>query len=611
MTKLSALTLALLGTSTLALLGCSTTNDIDSKPISLQILYTNDHHSYLEGQSYSLTLDYDHTHAGAEEVQLNLGGFSRIASAIDEYRDEDTLVLNNGELNGTLYFSLFHGEPDFKVFNYLGLDAYQLGNHEFDEGDAHLAQLMKTATFPIITSNIHPTKKSALYGAGIKPYIIKEVDGEKVAVLGVLKVEKTKESSMISDDVEFSDEIETTRQYVTKLAEQGVNKIILLSHLGYDFDKLLASQVDGVDIILGGDTHNILDSTGELASMGLSVDGDGPTVVDSPSGKPVYIMQAWEYAKGIGRMQISFDQEGYVSDINSKLELLVGKPYQVRNGKGELVPATEEQEEAISDVISHMDSIREIEKNDAVEAIIQPYKERILSYRTEDLGMVSTTMSFTRFPTNFAAGETPTGSYAAQIVTDAQMAYVPQADVAIQNAGGVRAEFTEGTFSVGDAYSIQPFSNTIVTVKMSGEQVVKVLNEALSYAQGVSGSTGAFPYASHLRYNVTFGAPEQQGITGVEVKDRDTGTWSDIDLDKIYLVATNSFTATGKDGYTTFSDVIKADPSVYRNTNVAYTIPLIEYFRDELKDNTLPALNPEDYSIKSVTGNQDNVSSMN
>lgn len=123
----------------LLLAGCGSDSDNDNpapeaKPLRLQVLHTNDHHSYFEGQSYDLSLDYDPTLTGAETVRVDLGGFPRIATAIDEYRDDHTLVLNSGELNGTLYFSLFKGEVDFKVFNAIGLDAYELGNHEFDEG---------------------------------------------------------------------------------------------------------------------------------------------------------------------------------------------------------------------------------------------------------------------------------------------------------------------------------------------------------------------------------------------------------------------------------------------------------------------------------------------
>ena len=341
----------------------SPSQDESYKAVDITILHTNDHHSYLEGQTYDLKIDHDESAEGVEDIRLNLGGFSRIASAISEYRDTNTLVINSGELNGTLYFSLYKGEVDVKVFNYLNLDAYQLGNHEFDEGEARLAELIEMANFPIISGNVHPTADSPLYNSDIKPYVIKEIDDEKVAILGVLKVEKTRESSLVTNAVEFTDEITSVKAHVADLTEQGVNKIILLSHLGYDFDQVLATQVTGIDIIVGGDTHNALDSTGELAKLGVNVTGEYPSVVNNPNNEPVYIVQAWEYAKGLGKLNVSFDADGKVTEIGGHLELLVGQPYQVKNESGSWVDASVAKIADISKAISNVSSIREIEED--------------------------------------------------------------------------------------------------------------------------------------------------------------------------------------------------------------------------------------------------------
>lgn len=575
--------------------------EVSPKALDISILHTNDHHSYLEGQTYDLKLDHDVNVDGAEDVRLNLGGFSRIASAISEYRDTHTLVLNSGELNGTLYFSLYKGEVDIKVFNYLDLDAYQLGNHEFDEGEGRLAELIEMANFPVLSGNVKPTSASPLFNSRIEPYVIKDIDGEKVAILGVLKVEKTRESSLVTDAVEFIDEIESVKTYVAELSAQGVNKIILLSHLGYDFDQVLAAQATGVDVIVGGDTHNALDSTGELAELGVNVTGEYPTVVNNPDNEPVYIVQAWEYAKGLGRLNISFDAEGKVSKIGGNLELLVGQPYQVKNEAGTWVDADPQKIADISSAINQIKSIREIAEDTAVNDIIAPYKESLEAYKQVELGSVTQTMPFTRIPTDFIVGQQPSGSYAAQVVADAFLTYLPKADVAIQNAGGVRSEFTSGVFTVADAYTILPFSNTVVTIDMTGAQIIKVLNEGLSYAQGISGSTGSFPYSSHLRYDVFLGAAEQQGIRNVEIKDRATHQWSDIEINAVYSVATNSFTALGKDGYLTFADVRAANPAAFEESDVVYVVPLIEFFRDELENNVLPVLDTGEYCLKSVT----------
>lgn len=575
------------------LLAVASEAQAQEQAFTLKILHTNDHHSHLDGSAQDLVI-------GDETVRLEMGGFSRLAALIETLRDANTLVLNSGELNGTLYFSLFKGEPDFKLFNALGLDAYQIGNHEFDEGEEVLRTLIDMAEFPVLAANVHPTEASPLHGADILPYIVKEIDGERIAVLGVLKVEKTVESSLVTDAVAFSDEVETVRETVGELEGQGIDKIVVLSHLGYDVDKDLATEVAGIDVIVGGDTHDLLDSTGELTGMGLAVDGAYPTIVDGPDGQPVHIVQAWEMAHGLGILDVTFDADGTVVKAEGNILLPVDRPFQRLNANEEFEDLTAEQE---ADLVAAIESAKTLtlqEPDAEVAAILEPYARQLEAFRGETLGTVAETMPFERIPTAFSAGETPTGSHAAHIVADSFLAYLPYADLAIQNAGGVRTEFLSGPFTVADAYTMLPFSNTVATLTLTGEEVVAVLEDATDYALN-SGSTGAFPYASHLRFDVDKGAAKGNRIQNVEVKDRQTGTWSPIDPAATYRVATNSFTALGKDGYDTFAAVVAADPSALEDSSVAYAVPLVEYFQDHLDNARLAPLAAEDYSLKSVT----------
>src|SRR5690606_8507516 len=119
------------------------------------------------------------------------------------------------------------------------------------------------------------------------------------------------------------------RENIAALEEQGINKIIVLSHLGFDFDQQVAAEVEGIDIIIGGDTHELLDSTGELAGLGLEVDGEYPTVVQSPDGRPVYIAQAWEMAHGMGVLDVQFDAEGQVVSAEGNIILPIEGPFRV------------------------------------------------------------------------------------------------------------------------------------------------------------------------------------------------------------------------------------------------------------------------------------------
>ncbi|WP_339158574.1 5'-nucleotidase C-terminal domain-containing protein [Paenibacillus sp. FSL W8-0186] len=570
-----------------------------AEPFQLTILHLNDHHSHLESQTIDLSLNYDDTSEG-EKVRLQLGGMSYISSLINDNKNDHTLYLQSGELNGTLYYSLYQGEADIKVLNALQPDVYMVGNHEFDEGDQHLADLYDMAAFPILSGNIKPTVKSPLYGKLDKPYMIKDVKGEKIAIIGVVKIEKTKESSLVSEDVDFINEIEFVKSMVEEVQEQNINKIIVLSHLGYDFDQVLAAETKDIDLIIGGDTHNLLDSSGEMRALGLPVSGEYPTVVKNAEGKDTYIVQAWEYAKVMGKIDLTFDEQGDIISAAGNPIAPVGGSYQV-NIDNKWVDADETALDKIKRTIAASHVLVEGSTDPVVEGIINPYREAIETQMKSVIGSVQDTLSNDRVPKPFIDVKDANGSFAAQVVADSFLYSIPHADLAIQNAGGVRESFLQGEITMADAYTMLPFSNTVTTLKVTGQEIIDVLDEAIRYSQGITQSTGAFPYASHLRYDVYLNASDDvKSVYNVEVKDRETGVWSPIDMDKTYVVVTNSFTALGKDGYVTFEKAIERDPSVKEETHLQYAVPLVELFTKHLNGGELVKPNADSYSIKSV-----------
>lgn len=576
---------------------------------TLRILHTNDHHSHLDGASFDLTL-------GGERTRLTLGGFSRIVSIIDEERTPNAIVLNSGELNGTLYFSVYKGEPDFLVFNALGLDAYALGNHEFDEGDERLAELIELADFPIVSSNALPEPASPLWRVRdqILPYVIREVEGERIGIIGILKVEKTKNSSLVSDDVAFTPEIETAARMVAELEAQGVDKIVLLSHVGYFNDLAIALAVPGIDVIVGGDSHSLLGDAAELGEIGLAPivsnqtgpfadsSHDGveafdlgayPTVVRGPTGDPVLVVTAWEYARALGILDVTFDVDGLVTGFEGSIVLPVEGPFSQLNAENQMVAVDAEAEAAILAAVEASPLLRLTSPDASVEALLEPYREGIEAIKVEPIGAVEVTLDNTRIPEPFAAGETPTGSYAAFVVSQAFRETNPAIDVAIQNSGGVRTPFLSGPFTVGDAIAALPFSNTIVMLEMSGASIVTVLNQAAHYALH-TGSTGAFPYAAGLRYDVDLQGAEDAVILNVEVQERATGVWGPIDLERVYTVATNSFTALGRDNYLEFAAVREANPAGFEDTFINYFLPLKQYI-ERLPGGVLPPVDVSAY----------------
>jgi 5'-nucleotidase len=154
----------------------------------------------------------------------------------------------------------------------------------------------------------------------------------------------------------------------------------------------------------------------------------------------------------------------------------------------------------------------------------------------------------------------------------------PTADFAIQNSGGCRESIQEGDFTFGGAYSVLPFSNTLVTLVMTGDQIRRVIEDAFNFFLEGGGGSGSFPVAAGLRWEVDYNQAFGERVTNLEMNIRlEEGVWTLLDMDASYTVVTQNFIATPRDGYFTFGEVDKTDPDVYVNLFIEYAQSLINF----------------------------------
>jgi 5'-nucleotidase len=219
----------------------------------LTVLHTNDTHSQIEplpndGRAYA-----------------GMGGMARRATLIKEIRaqEENVLLLDAGDMfQGTPYFNYFGGEPEFKLMSAMGYDAATLGNHDFDNGIAGLDRMLPNAKFSILNAN-YDFSRNALKGK-FKANQVFEKGGIKIGVFGL----GIKLAGLVPDTLfqgtKYADPIAVAKEQVADLKKQGAQLIICLSHLGYEAandapsDLMLATQVSGIDLIIGGHTHTFL-----------------------------------------------------------------------------------------------------------------------------------------------------------------------------------------------------------------------------------------------------------------------------------------------------------------------------------------------------------------
>jgi 5'-nucleotidase len=481
----------------------------DDGAFTLTILHTNDTHAHIEQYDGATTA----CDAEAEAAGECIGGVARRATEISRLRGAEngpnTILLDAGDqFQGTLFFTEYKGAEAAQFMNALGYQAMAVGNHEFDNGPRDLASFIGAVDFPVLGANIDAANQADLAGK-IQPYTILDVNGEQVGVIG-LTTQETPINSSPGPDVTFGGYVETLEPLVAELTEQGVNKIVVLSHIGYADDQALAAAVDGVDVIVGGHSHTLLSNTDEEAS------GPYPTVVDAPNGEPVLIVQAEAYGKYLGQLDVTFDADGVA---------------QAWEGAPILLDAAIEQDPQI---------LAQVEE---LAGPVQAMREQVIGSTTTDLDGERAACRF---------GECTMGNVVADAIRDAVANEGVQ--IVITNGGGIRSSLAAGDVTLGGVLEVLPFNNTVATFGLKGADVLAALENGVSRAENPDNEgTGRFPQVAGLRFTWDGSQPVGERIVAAEVENSD-GTFGPIDPAATYQVASNNFNRTGGDGYTMFAE---------------------------------------------------------
>lgn len=593
--------------STLLLTGCG--GDSNSTPetpsgMSLSILHINDHHSNLDETKTKLTLN-------GEEIEMVTGGFPRVVSAMKALEQTTTsanvLKLHAGDaITGTLFYTLFNGKADADLMNEVCFDAFALGNHEFDSGDEGLKTFLDylnagncATPTTVLAANIKPKVGTPLAPNNvddyIQPYLIKSYGSEKVGIIGINIKSKTQLSSSPADTTVFSDELTTAQATIDILKGMNINKIVLLTHYQYDNDKTLASQLEGVDVIIGGDSHTLL---GDFSAYGLNSAGDYPTQVTDKNGKKVCVAQAWQYSQVVGELSVNFDGNGDVTSCSGTPHLLVDAPFKKNN-----VALTDEETLSIKAQLSNETNLRLTSTDVQARAVLANFKGQVDELKNTVIGTSTDVLCLERIPgegrsTLCNVQDTlPHGGDIQTLVAHAFRSMSKTSDIAIQNAGGVRIDVPEGELTIGTAYTLLPFSNTLLELEMTGAEVISVLEDAVDFAITPDGSTGAYPYAAGLRWDVNLSQAKGSRLSNIEFKGPSDGEWVALNSSQTYTVVTNNYIAGGKDGYTTFGLI---DDSKKVDTFLDYAQSFVDYVESQ-PNTTVSKLPYSEYSTQNFT----------
>jgi len=578
------------------LISCaSAPQEPQSNKFQLTLLHINDHHSTLAPKQQTLVW-------GDQEWQVEAGGFPRVAAQIKALREanHNVLTLHAGDaLTGSLYFTLFGSEADARMMNNVCFDAFTIGNHEFDNGDAGLADFLQqlgTEGCPTakLGANIKPKVGDSPLTPNrdwemFKPYTVVERNGEEIAIIGLDIASKTKKSSQPDETTEFLDELETARKYVAEVQQQGIEKIVLLTHIQYERDKELVQQLPGVDIVIGGDSHTLL---GDFSGFGMESDGPYPTELTNADGDKVCLAHAYQYSLVVGEMQAFFDGD--------KIEECGGRPHYLLSNDIQVSDGIVTTYEPIKTALEESGVFSFVEPDAELQNMLEDYQSNVEDFSAEVLAQVPQQICSQEIDLPRRDGCADVMSSGAhRLVAEAFLHSVPEADFAIQNGGGVRSDISQGDFTVGDAFNVLPFANTLVKLELSGSEFKQAMEEALAYSVSDGGSTRAYPYGAGIRYSVDLTKEKGSRVSNLQVWDKGSNSWQPMTARATYVMVTNSFIAGGQDGYDTFYRVSERGRA--RNTGIDYAESLVNYARtqDVLK-------RPQDFATQSYVPAGDN-----
>ncbi|MDN4605959.1 5'-nucleotidase C-terminal domain-containing protein [Sporosarcina highlanderae] len=484
--------------------------------IDLMVMHMNDHHAYL-------------------------AQFPYVSTVVNELRSkhENNILLHAGDaFSGDLYFNAFHGAADVAMLNQLGFDAMTFGNHEFDlgstkEGHLKLQEFIKAAKFPFVSANVDFSKDKLFEGlqsrsvtanykdGQIYDGIVINVNGQKVGVFGLT----TEETPTISStgEVKFENYIDRAKASVKAFEDQGINKIIALTHIGFDDslvwdnDQELAKQVAGIDIIVGGHTHS---SIGEPKVV---VNGNSPTI----------IVQAHEYGKALGTLDVKFNPKGEIYSHAGKLINIDPK---------------------------------EIAADKKAAEILAPFTDKVNEIKAESIGSKATVLLDGERDNNNEGissvrhNETNLGN----LITDAMLwkakSINDKTTIAIQNGGGIRTSIKAGDITTGDILKVMPFGNALAIAELSGADLMATLEHSVG-ADAIEGGkglkeNGGFLQVSGMKFTYDSKKAKGERIQSVQILEGDK--YVDLDKTKTYFIATNAFTAKGGDGFEALGNAYKA-----------------------------------------------------
>ena len=434
----------------------------------LVIIGTNDTHSQID-----------------PDDEDNKGGVLRRKVVIDSIRaaNPNVLLVDMGDpVQGTMYFNLYGGEVENMVMNELGYDIRILGNHDFDNGMTELVKNLKNVKSELLSTNYKFSDPEV--AAMFKPYIVKDINGKKIAFIGINLQPKGMISDGNYDGVEYLDAIKAANSTAWHLKHnEGADMVIALTHIGYlptgtgTSDKELATVSEDIDVILGGHSHTLLNPADKAKSL--------PWILPTADSDKVLVTQTGKAGKYVAVVEIDLD--------------------------------TDKADYKIIPIDSRLDNRLDAD----LDAKIAPYRLEVEKIMERPVGKSS--MALDKESQELL-------NLVADFIRDRGNEMSPKVDFAFINKGGIRRGLPKGKITQGQIQTMLPFNNKVVVMEISGKDILETL-EIMARTGGNGVSSEMF-----VEYEPQSGKILKATVNG-----------KNINADKTYKIATIDYLANGGD----------------------------------------------------------------
>lgn len=435
------------------------------------------------------------------DVHSNLTNIEKLKNASDQFdsftpsQPTDKLKFSSGDIGVGRDKAFSKVAVAFQ--NETGIMASATGNHEFDLKKQDLVDILKEANYKFLAVNVEipqdTSENKELRKDIIKSYV-QEQNGDKYGVIGLMPYDF---EYHLSDPQEYKDfgilsaqrSAPLVQKEIDDLKKQGINKIIVLSHIGYAGDVELAKSVEGIDVILGGHTHDLIEGIEEGKNLFYS----------QKTGEPTIITQAGKNGDDFGVLNLEFDQNGVIKKAQNNVQPSANYPRSL---------------------------------------IMRFFTDKILG-RPQVVGTIKSAPKHV----HSLIKENP----GANFLVDVERAELG-VDLAFVNAGNIRGVFEAGRLTNRDLQIITPFDNKLWILRLNQQEIVDALKVSAKSLANDEGTPGIIQF-SGLKYTVTKSG-DLKSATIIDKNGKETQIdINNPDPNKIYSVAVDDFIAKGGNGY--------------------------------------------------------------